>query len=212
MRLVSARRLVPILTFAFLSAPARGAETDPYFDGPYLGLEASRQNTIGGALVAGIDTLAQASRTVVSVTGGYRHQFTGGLVAGLEGSFGAIDGDLSHSDQANGLSIDYKNRTQYAVGGIFGIAVGALQETLIYGYVSETKRGFDVTVRGPLGVGTQKDKQGLLRYGLGLERRLHESFSLRASVGSSRADFGNQRTNFDPNTRIDFALGAIWQF
>lgn len=199
-------------TFSLLFIAGAAADPGQSFDGPYLALDVSRQNTIGGALVAGVDTLAQASRSVGALSAGYRRQFAGGFVVGLEGGFGLTDGNLRHQDSANAVIIDYKNGTQYAFGGIAGFAPGKARETLIFGYLSETKRSFDVTVRGPLGVGSQKDKQGLLRYGLGVERRLSDYLSMRASLGSSRADFGDRRTNLNPRTRIDFSLGAVWQF
>lgn len=192
------------------AAAAAAAEPGPAFSGPYLALDMSRQNTIAGALVAGVDTLAQASRGVGTLAAGYRHQFTGGFVIGLEGSYGVTDGNLRLEDAANSLSIDYKNSTQYAIGGTFGYAVGP--ETLLYAYVSETKRSFGVVVRGPLGVGNQDDKQGLLRYGLGVERRISGPVGIRASIGSSRADFGGRPANITPSTRIDVSLGAVWQF
>ena len=197
---------------AATALPAAAAGPGRTFDGPYLGLDVSRQNTIAGALVAGVDTLAQSTRNVAGLSAGYRHQFAGGLVIGLEGSFGITDGDLRHVDPVNAVTIDYENSTQHAFGGIADFALGAARETLIFAYVSETKRSFGVTIRGPLGVGSQEDKQGLLRYGLGLERLISELLSLRTSLGSSRANFGDRRTNINPKTRIDLSLGAVWQF
>ncbi len=212
MSTVRLRTFLPAVALIFANVAARGAENAGSFDGPYLALEVSRQNTIAGALVANVDTLAQASRNVASLAVGYRHQFAGGLVVGLEGSFGVTNGDLKHVDSANGLTIDYKNGSQYALGGTLGYVLGETRQTLVFAYLSETKRSFDVTVRGPLGVGAQKDEQGLLRYGAGVERRFTENLSLRASLGSSRARFGDRRTNIDPKTQIDFSLGVVWQF
>ena len=213
MTLVRSRSVATAAFLITVAGPlAHAAERPASFSGPYAGFDVASQNTIAGALIAGVDTLAQANRGVASLALGYRHQFAGGFVAGLEGNFGLTRGDLHHQDATNGLTIDYENSTQYALGGTLGYAFGAARETLIYAYISETKRSFDVTVRGPLGVGNQKDEQGLLRFGLGVERRTSERLSLRASVGTSRADFGDRRTNFDPKAKIDFSVGAIWQF
>jgi Outer membrane protein beta-barrel domain len=182
------------------------------FDGLYVGIDAARQNTIAGALVAGIDTLKQDMRGVASLNAGYRMALPGGFVVGVELGYGITDGDLTLNDAVNRLTIDYKNSTQFSFGAVAGYAFGADDGTLMFAYLSETKRSFDVTIRGPLGVGAQNDKQGLLRYGVGLERRIAGPFSVRAMVGSSRAGFGNRRTNINPKTKLDFGVGAVFQF
>jgi len=180
------------------------------FDGFYVGIDAARQNTIAGALVAGVDTLKQGTRSVASLNAGYRVAFPGGFVAGLELGYGVTDGDLTLNDAINRLSIDYKNSTQFSFGALAGYAVAA--DTLLFAYISETKRSFDVTIRGPLGVGAQNDKQGLLRYGLGVEQRIAGPMSVRALVGTSHAGFGDRRTNIDPKRKVDVGLGAVFQF
>ena len=201
-----------VLTAACMSPSAAAQESPTSFSGPYLGLELAQQNMIAGALVGGVDMLAQSSRTVTLLNGGYRYQFSSGLVLGAEGGIGRTAGDLRLEDAANGLAIDYDNDTQVAYGGMAGFEFGATREALIYIYVSETERDFDVTITGPLGIGHQSDEQGLLRYGLGLERRLTGSINLRASLGSSRADIDGRPTNIDPETKYDIALGLTWQF
>ncbi|MBM3512134.1 MAG: porin family protein [Alphaproteobacteria bacterium] len=188
------------------------AAADPHFDGPYVGLDAARQNTIAGALVAGIDTLAQSTRSVASINAGYRMAFSGGVVAGVERNYGLTDGDLKLDDTANRLTIDYANSRQYGFGIQGGYAFGAESGTLVFAYLSETKRSFDVTIRRPLGVGTQRDKQRLLRYGVGLEQQVSGAFSIRGLIGLSRADFGSRRTNIDPSDKVDLAFGVAYQF
>ncbi|MDX2142412.1 MAG: outer membrane beta-barrel protein [Rhodospirillaceae bacterium] len=200
-------RLAFILTL--LTPLAAAAQS---FDGFYVGIDAARQSTIAGALVAGIDTLKQSTRNVASLNAGYRMELPGGFVAGVELGYGVTDGDLTLNDAVNRLTIDYKNSTQFSYGAQAGYAFGADNATLVFAYLSETKRSFDVTIRGPLGVGSQNDKQGLLRYGLGVEQRLAGPISVRAMVGSSRAGFGDRRTNIDPQSKVDFGLGAVWQF
>lgn len=203
---------LPLALAAACLVPAAASAAPPAdtaFDGPYIGLELGRQNTIAGALVGGVDTLKQSVRSVAALNAGYRLRLTNGLVAGLEVGYGLTDGDLSQQDPVNGLSIDYRNSTQIGYGGTFGYAWG---ETLLFAYLSEVKRSFDVTIHGPLGVGRQTDKQGLLRYGLGIERRLTDIVSVRATTGRSRADFGGRRTNIDPKHKIDVGLGVVAQF
>lgn len=210
-RKIIALSITSLVTAAGIASPAIAQEYVS-FSGPYFGLEFSRQNVIAGALVAGVDMLAQSSRNLPLLNSGYRYQFRSGLVIGAEVSYGGTATDLGLSEPAYDLTIDYKGNTQFSFGGVIGYAGRATRETLIYAYLSETKRTFDVTIRGPLGVGTQTDKQGLLRYGLGLERRLTGPISIRASLGSSRADFGGRLTNIDPETKIDVVLGVQWQF
>jgi hypothetical protein len=51
----------------------------------------------------------------------------------------------------------------------------------------------------------------LLRYGLGVEHAF-DRWSLRATIGSSRGDFGDQATNIEPDRPLDFSLAVIPRF
>lgn len=95
-------------------------------------------------------------------------------------------------------------------GLTLGVATGDNRDTLVYAYLSETKRDFDVSIRyGDQQFG-QHDGQGLLRFGIGVEHAFDDGGALRASLGSSRAIFGGP-TNITPQRPLDVALGFIAQ-
>ena len=204
-----------ICAFAMLgsSNSATAQETDSrHFHGPYIAAEVGSQNIFGGALVGGNDILTEDSRFVASGAIGWRYQFKKGIVFGIEGQLGTTDGDLTFNDPASGLTIDYESSNQSAYGLTLGYAFGARKDWLVYAYGFETSRNFDVTITGPLGTGTQNENQGMVRYGLGLEKVLASGWHLRASVGSLAADFGDANTNIDVEGKLDATLGLMFQF
>jgi hypothetical protein len=140
---------------------------------------------------------------------GWRTEFDNGFVLGLEGGIGFEDGDL-RLDDPSGLSIDYRNNFQLRYGGQVGWRTS--DRSLVFAYLSETKRDFDVSGSGPGGSFTQTDGQGLLRYGLGVDYDLGGPFDLRATIGSSRADFGDRPLNRKPDKPIDFEVGLVSGF
>ncbi len=182
------------------------------FDGVYIGVDYGRQNLIGGSLVNGVDVLAQQSRGVVSFFGGVRKQFAGGFVLGAEGGYGILDGDLAFADSANQLFVAYDSDSQFHYGLILGHTIGAKKDLLLFGYVSEVSRSFDVAVLSAGVAFTQRDEQGLLRFGGGVEKHIAGPLLLRATAGLSRADFGGRPTNIDPETRFDASAAIILQF
>lgn len=177
------------------------------FDGPYVGISIGLHNMIGGALVNGVDYLAQDSRPAIVLFGGWRTEFNNGLVLGLEGGFGFEDGDLHLNDFASGLSVDYRNNFQVRYGGQIGWRTS--DSSLVFAYLSETKRDFDVSGSGPGGSFSQHDGQGLLRYGVGVDFDIGGPINLRTTIGSSRADFGDRPLNYKPDTPIDFELSVF---
>jgi hypothetical protein len=187
---------------------ACGAEAQT-FNGPLLGVEAGRQHIIGGSLVDEIDTLQEDTRTVVSVSGGYRFEARR-FVFGGELGLGWTDGDLALADPSRSLAVTYQNHMQRHWQLHGGYAIGA--GTLLFGYVSEITRNFDVTVDSRGQTFTQEDEQGILRFGGGVEQRLRGPFHLRLTAGSARADFGDRRTNIDVNRRFEIAAGLVVQF
>ncbi len=193
------------------SAQDMEAPRNDVFSGPYVGVDVGSQNLFGGSLVGGVDMLAQESRAVVEFLGGWRWQFDNGLVFGVEGQFGFTDGNLTLSDPANLLLITYENDAQYGYGATFGRAFGSQRDLLLFGYVFDTTREFDVTIQNAFGTFTQNDEQGFIRYGLGVEKQIHNGWIARASLGQVSADFTRQ-TNIDVEDKTDFTFAILYQF
>ncbi|MGE3277568.1 MAG: hypothetical protein AB7O67_20830 [Vicinamibacterales bacterium] len=187
-------------------AQATGADT---FSGLYAGIDAGRQQVIGGALVDGVDTLQEGSRLVTSVFGGLRAGLSG-FVFGAELGIGWLDGTLHLDDPARALRIDYDTSRQWHWLLSAGHTVGA--STLVFAYVSEVSRDFDVSVRQRGTLLTQQDGQGLLRFGGGVEHRLSGPLRLRVLAGTSRADFGDRTTNRAVGRRFELSGGAVVGF
>ncbi|RMF63563.1 MAG: hypothetical protein D6743_10580, partial [Calditrichaeota bacterium] len=76
---------------------------------------------------------------------------------------------------------------------------------------SEATRNFDVTINQAGTTFAQKDEQGMLRYGIGVEKRFIGPLNLRLSVGTGRADFGDRQRNIDVERRLEFAVGGLVQ-
>lgn len=180
--------------------------------GLYLGVNFGSQNVFGGSFVNDMDILAQESKFVSEISAGYRWQFLNNrIIAGLEGHIGFTDGTLRHENPSEPLTIDYKNNFQSGKGIIVGINLGANRDWIIYGYLNETKRKFDVAISQDPWNFTQIDKQGMLRYGIGIERTIYKQFNLRASFGALTVDFGDLETNIDVEDKFDFTIGFIYR-
>ncbi len=196
---------------AVLTLPAYTFAQDKAFSGLYGGVELGRQNIIGGSLIDDVDVLTQDTRTVFAFQGGLRYQFDLGLVIGIEGSLGFLDGTLSLSEPANQLDITYENSKQTTLGLIGGFAFGAQKHWLLFGYVTEATREFDVTINQADVMFEQRDEQGFLRYGIGVEKQVFSHLNLRISAGTGRADFGDRQTNIDVKKKLEFTVGGVFQ-
>ncbi|MEZ5418528.1 MAG: hypothetical protein R2708_14460 [Vicinamibacterales bacterium] len=208
---LSGRRFGPLavaVVAVLAAAHAVGAQPLP-FNGPYVGVDVGRQHLIGGALVDGVDTLQDDSRLVGSAVAGLRGQL-GRIAIGGELGLGRTDGDLRLEDPARRLDVRYGNRRQWHWALMAGPVLGS--RTLLFAYVSEVTRQFAVTVTRDGSVASQSDEQGLLRYGVGLERQVHGPLHARAAIGTSRADFGGRPTNITIGRRLDASVGLLLQF
>lgn len=209
-----------LVAFVLLSciAVCRGQSNDPaaekkHFDGLYLGVAAGSQNIFGGSFVGGIDVLAQDSRFVTELSGGFRKQlFHGRLLLGAEVQLGFTDGNLMHADPEKQLVINYKNNTQSGIGLTMGMALGRRKNVLLYGYANETKRKFDVSIREHNSAWKQEDKQGMLKYGIGVEAQIYKGLNARFSIGRLRVDFGDLMTNINVEDKLDVMAGVVYQF
>ncbi len=204
------------LTVIFYSSNAQIEEnihSNKTFDGPFIGINVGIQNVFGGSFVNGMDVLAQESRFVSELSFGFRKQFFScRLVAGLEFHIGLTDGQLSHQDPQNELFINYENSFQNGKGIIIGYSPGKRKNNLLFFYLNETKRKFDVDIRQMEYRFSQTDKQGMLKYGVGFEKQLTDKINLRATVGKLNVDFGELQTNIDVEDKFDFTLGATYNF
>ncbi len=183
------------------------------FDGFYLGANVGSQNLFGGSFVDGVDVLAQESRFVAEFAAGFRKQFLKNrLLAGVEFQFGFTDGNLMHIDPEKQLEIHYKNNTQSGIGLTEGVALGKHRNIMAFAYGNETTRKFDVTITDQFGPYKQKDEQGMLKYGIGLEMPVYKKMNIRATIGGLRVDFGDQVTNINVEDKLDATFGIIYQF
>lgn len=188
-----------------------------HFRGIYLSADVGRQNVIGGSLIQGVDVLQQAARTVSSFALGIRGEFASGVVLGAEFGRGVGNQDLLQDTNPAGFRVTYANSDQSHIGATVGKTLGTSRRLLAFVYVSEVTRTFDVTIQDRRGgsstfpITTQEDEQGLLRFGVGVERALGRFISLRATVGSSRADFGEKATNIDVSRLVDASIGVTFR-
>ena len=207
--------LVLICHFSILTAQndSKIVNADKLFDGFYAGVEMGSQNIFGGSLIDGKDILVQKSGFVIDFYGGFRKQFLKDrLLAGVELLFGITNGDLMHSNPEEVLEIMYKNNTQFGYGLTLGVVVGKQKRFLIFAYGIETKRKFDVDVKQGIWQFSQTDKQGMLKYGLGLEAQVYKMINVRAKVGGLSVDFGGLETNIDVEDKMDVMFGVLFQF
>lgn len=200
---------VPALAWPGTSA---AQTSEKAFTGLYAGAEAGSLNVIGGALVNGVDTLAQDRRGAVTFIAGGRYQFARRLVLGIEFGAGWEDGGLRLDDGTSGTRVEYANDTHTRLGGTVGVALGSARRTHVFAYLSELSRSYDVTITLAGAVTTQRDDQGLLRYGGGVEQRIAPRLTLRVTAGSSRADFGGRTTNITPTRPLEMAAGLLVRF
>ena len=202
---------VPLALLVVLAVPCRG-QAPPAREGRvsvFLALDGGVQNLIGGALVSGVDVLSQASRMVGTVSVGVRAETSFGLVAGFDVGMGVARGNLHLVDPSGPLEVTYRNRTQRHWNVMVGHALGDDRRTTVHLYLSEVSRSFDVDVDEAGARYSQRDGQGLLRFGLGVEREVTDAAALRVRVGTSQADFGGRPTNITPTRPVDVMIGAV---
>ena len=200
-----------IALLTLCAIPDLGVAQEKMFNGVYGGVELGRQKIIGGSFVDGIDFLSVANRAVLSFQAGVRYQFGFGLVVGVEGSAGVLDGNLSLDDPPRSLNISYENSGQSTLGAVIGFTPGSVKTLLVFTYVSEATRKFDVTIQQAGMAFPQRDEQGMLRYGGGVEGHLSGHLHFRVTVGSGRADFGSLRTNINVSRGVEFAASMLFR-
>ncbi len=199
--------LAPVFLALIIVLMSHGPATAQTFHGPYLGIDAARQHVIAGSLVDDVDTLQQDSRMVVSVFGGLRAQVAGFVIGGDLG-VGRLDGEMRLDESSTAIRYQADSQWRWSLHG--GHVVGS--RTLMFGYLSEVTRQFDVTLTGAGVTSSQQDKQGMLRFGAGVEQQIRGPWHLTVTAGSARADFGGRRTNIVVGQRLEVAAGLTVQF
>lgn len=134
--------------------------------------------------------------------------FRSGPVIGAELGIGRLNGTLQHRDSTASLTINYDTKSQRHWGLLAGYGLGRDRSSMIFGYVSEVSRDFDVSIVDNGQHYRQGDGQGLLRFGVGVEQRAGRMGAIRASLGTSRADFGDRRTNMVPRRPLELLIGS----
>ena len=206
-------RLFISAAFVLCYANLWAQSNSKHFTGVYVGAVTGSQNLFGGSNINGTDVLAQSSRWALDFSLGYRKQFfSDRLLAGAEFMWGLTDGKLRHEDPANQLSIRYENNTQWSIGLAAGYVFGQAKRNMAFAYLNETTRQFDVFIVDQYGPFTQQDEQGMLKFGVGLERKLYKGIHARLTLGRLYADFGDRVTNINVNDRWDVMAGLVYQF
>jgi hypothetical protein len=213
MRKLGRRLAQPTVFLALVLLPAGAEAQERPFRGFFAGVEVAKEDFIGGSSVDGIDFLAQETRGVVSLAAGVRYETLSGAVVGVEGTLGFTDGDLTLTDVGRNLRVEYANDQQTSLGALLGYSVRVQRPWLLFAYASEVTRKFDVTVTpGTSPSFEQQDEQGMLRFGVGAEVRARDGLHVRCRIGTGRADFDDARTNITPKKRVQFGVGATYQF
>jgi hypothetical protein len=144
------RRGILVALLGLFTVTPTGAEEGAVpkrFDGLFVGIDLGRHNVIAGSQVDGVDVLQQDVRSAVTFSGGFRKQLGGGLVIGAEAGYGLVDGDLQLSDPGRDVVIDYAGDSQTHFGLTLGHTVGHSRRVLLFAYLNELSRSFDVTIR-----------------------------------------------------------------
>lgn len=181
------------------------------FNGFYLGLDIGFQNIFGGAFIDDVDVLAQESKAVLGFSIGYRKRlFNSPILLGLQINYGFTDGNLTHSEPANQLKINYENNSQLGWGFDTGYAFG--DNLFLFGYLQEARREFEITIVSPLGTFQQMDTQNFIKYGIGIEKNLNNAINLRIAIGQVYVDYEDLVTNIDVDDKMDVTIGITYKF
>ncbi|UTW56599.1 outer membrane protein [Kordiimonas sp. SCSIO 12610] len=184
-----------IIGATLISGIAVAQQDDKKFDGAYVGAE------------IGVDWLRfnDSATTNLGITDnsergfyyggvlGFRTQYDNGLVLGLEGTFG--DQDTNFVAPGGTLSTD----NEWSASLILGQAFGDDGNNLIYG-----KAGY-ASLRGeftPTTGAIINDNDGGWRFGVGYERALSKSISLRTGVDYTT--YGNGLTQWQGKAGLLF--------
>ena len=205
------------IALLFLLAPKSYGQTqDKHFDGLFTGLEVGYQTAFSGALIDGVDVVDHELKPTLEAFLGYRKQFANKrLMMGLELRLGYIDGSLAqnYNNGEQTLNVHYKGKTQAGYGLTLGGVLGQNRKVLLYTYGYSMDRAFDINFTEENGIKhDQHDKNGFLRYGIGVEARMGKAINLRATSGRIYTHFDNPNRTDDVLDKTEFTLGVTYQF
>lgn len=219
-RHVSVLRPFQVLLFLCCSLSLFGQDINPKaphpdirkFEGLYLGVNTGIQNVFSGAIINELSVPEQSSRWVTEFFIAHRWQFLHDrIVFGLEVQVGLTDGNLTRSYGVfPKLDIDFANNSQAGLGYTLGYVVGRQQRLLIYSYLYQIRRTFDISLsdNGRI-LEWQRNSHTALRYGLGAEYRMAKSFSIRTALGTQSTDLDSPITI---NEALEATLSFVYQF
>ncbi|MCE7996229.1 MAG: hypothetical protein HEP71_29885 [Roseivirga sp.] len=182
------------------------------FEGLYIGINSGTQSIFSTATINELSVPGQSSRWTAEFLIAHRWQFLNNrIVFGLEVQVGLTDGNLDRTfNGLRQLEIHFSNNSQTGLGYTLGYVAGEKQNLLLYTYLYQTRRNFDISLKDDGRViQWQRDIQTVLRFGLGLEYNLGKRFSTRLTVGSQSPDLNN---DIDIEEVPELTLGFIYQF
>lgn len=182
------------------------------FEGLYIGINTGLQSIFSEAIINELSVPQQDSRWTAEFFIAHRWQFLNDrIVFGLEVQIGLADGNLNRTyGIVPELNISFNNSNQAGLGYTFGYVWGPKQDLLLYTYLYQTRRNFDITLSTEDRILLwQSDIQTALRYGLGIEYNLDGRFSLRAAIGTQNPDLNN---GIGIDRTPELSLGIIYQF
>lgn len=201
-----------VLSCFWMTGYSQGKEPDSgnprNFEGLYIGVNTGMQSVFSEALINEQSVPQQDSRWTAEVLIAHRWQFLNDrIVFGLEVQVGLTDGDLARSFTGlRQLDISFTNNSQASLGYTMGYVSGVERKLLLYTYLYQIRRSFDVTLTEDGNViEWQRDSQTAVRYGLGLEYNLGGQFSTRLGVGS-------QSLKINVEEATELTVGVTYQF
>lgn len=165
---MKSKLLIATAISSMIAFPAMAQDTEP-FTGLYGGVEAG----VDWTKLAG-DLKRDRSLYYGGVIG-FRQQMDGGLVMGIEGTFGKS----GYENNAVGIDADYEWSTSLVLGSTFGDG-----GNLLY-----AKAGYAQTSFDPQGTQNDSFTDGGWRFGGGYERAINEHLSFR--LGGDYTTYGN---------------------
>ena len=176
---------INILGISFLLTISLKAIADERsFSGMYMGFET-------GYGSVELNDVKDTGKVSVGGILGYRYHLESGLILGVEGGYASISYD-SWGGYDNS-TVDLKN--SWHTSGLVGFAFGARSENLMYGKIGYNRYRLDLISSGTDGNPenqVRKESDGGMRYGIGYERKVTDTFNVRIGGEYAKHTFYKQ--------------------